>query len=57
MRTLSPEDKTSYIARNGLNRVRVDCTVRLARGRTRWIKYRTRDVLDTERIAGQLARG
>ncbi len=57
MGTLSPEDKTSYIARNGLNRVSVDGTVRIARGRIRWIKYRTRDVLDAERIAGQLARG
>ena len=57
MRALSSEDKTSYIARNGLNRVRVDGTVRLARGRIRWIKYRTRDVLDADEAAGQLARG
>jgi hypothetical protein len=32
MRTLPPEEKTSYIARNGLNRVRVDRAVRLAEG-------------------------
>jgi hypothetical protein len=57
MRALSPEDKTSYIARNGLNRVRVDGMVRLAQGRIRWIKYRTRDVLDADEAAGQLARG
>jgi hypothetical protein len=52
MRTLPPEEKTSYIARNGLNRVRVDRAVRLAEGRVRWIKYRTGDVLDTDDIAG-----
>lgn len=51
-RTLPPEEKTSYIARNGLNRVRVDRAVRLAEGRVRWIKYRTGDVLDTDDIAG-----
>ena len=52
MRTLPPEEKTSYIARNGLNRVRVDRAVRLAECRVRWIKYRTGDVLDTGDIAG-----
>jgi hypothetical protein len=57
IRTLSPENKTSYIARNGLNRVRLDGTVRLARGRIRWIKYRTGNVLDADEVAGQLARG
>jgi N-terminal region of glycosyl transferase group 7/N-terminal domain of galactosyltransferase len=57
MRALSPEDKTSYIARNGLNRVRVDRTNRLARGRIRWVKYRTGDVLDAERITGLRAGG
>ena len=57
MRALSPEDKTSYIARNGLNRVRVDRTNRLSRGRIRWVKYRTGDVLDAECITGLRAGG
>jgi hypothetical protein len=46
MRTLPPEEKTSYIAKNGLSRVRLDRTVRLARDRIRWIKYQTADVLE-----------
>jgi hypothetical protein len=57
MRTLPAEEKTSYIARNGLNRVRVDRAVRLARGRIRWIKYRTEDVLDTDDFAGAAGPG
>jgi hypothetical protein len=46
IRTLPREEKTSYIAGNGLNRVRLDRAVRLAADRIRWIKYRTGDVLD-----------
>jgi N-terminal domain of galactosyltransferase len=45
IRLLPPEQKTSYISRNGLNRVRIDRAVRLIQGRIRWIKYRTEDVL------------
>jgi hypothetical protein len=46
VRALPPDEKTSYIARNGLNRVRSDRTVRLTQDRIRWIKYRTEDVLE-----------
>ena len=46
MRALPADEKTSYIARNGLNRVRIDRAVRLTQDRIRWIKYRTEDVLD-----------
>jgi hypothetical protein len=46
VRAWSPDEKTSYIARNGLNRVRVDRAVRFNRDRIRWIKYQTEDVLD-----------
>jgi hypothetical protein len=47
-RTLPPEDKTLYIAKNGLNRVRLDRTVRFGQGQgqVQWIKYRTEDVLE-----------
>jgi hypothetical protein len=45
MRTLTPAEKTSYIARNGLNRVRVNRAVRRTWGRIRWIEYQTEDVL------------
>jgi hypothetical protein len=45
MRTLTPAEKTSYIAGNGLNRVRVNRAVRRAWGRIRWINYQTEDVL------------
>jgi hypothetical protein len=55
VRTLPPEEKTFYIARNGLNRVRIDRAVRVAGGRIRWIKYRTADVLDPDGVAGWLA--
>ena len=46
MRALPADKKTSYIARTGLNRVRVDRAVRLIQDRIRWIKYETADVLD-----------
>jgi len=46
MRALPRDEKTSYIARTGLNRVRLDRAARSADGRVRWIKYRTEDVLD-----------
>ena len=46
MRALPPDEKTSYIARNGLKRVRVDRAVRLTQDRIRWIKHQTEDVLD-----------
>jgi hypothetical protein len=46
IRALPAGEKILYIAQNGLNRVTIDRAVRLARGRTRWIKYRTEDVLD-----------
>jgi hypothetical protein len=46
MRALPADKKTSYIARTGLNRVRVDRAVRLIQDRIRWIKYQTADVLD-----------
>jgi hypothetical protein len=48
MRALPPGEKTSYIARNGLNRVKLDRAVRLDRVRIRWIKYQTGDVLDAD---------
>ena len=43
---LPPDEKTLYIARNGLNRVSVNRAVRLTQDRIRWIKYQTEDVLD-----------
>ena len=46
VRALPSDEKTSYIARNGLNRVRVDHLIRSTHDRIRWIKYQTRDVLD-----------
>jgi hypothetical protein len=46
MRTLPPEEKTLYIAKNGLNRVRLDRTVRVTRDRIQWVKYQTEDVLE-----------
>ena len=46
VRALPADKKTSYIARTGLNRVRVDRAVRLTEDRVRWIKYQTADVLD-----------
>ena len=46
VRALPPDEKTSYIARTGLNRVRGDRMVRLTQERIRWIKYRTEDVLE-----------
>jgi hypothetical protein len=46
VRALSPDEKSSYIARNGLSRVRVDQAVRTTQDRIRWVKYRTKDVLD-----------
>ena len=46
VRALPPDEKTSHIARTGLNRVRVDRAVRLIQDRIRWIKYQTADVLD-----------
>jgi len=45
VRALRPDDKTAYIARNGLNRVKIDRAVRLNQVRIRWIKYQTMDVL------------
>jgi hypothetical protein len=45
VRALPPGDKSSYIARNGLNRVRVDRAVRSTQDRIRWIRYQTEDVL------------
>ena len=45
VRALSPDDKSAYIARNGLNRVRVDHAVRSTQDRIRWIKYQTADLL------------
>ena len=43
---LPPDEKTAYIARTGLNRVRLDRAVRSIDDRIRWIKYQTEDVLD-----------
>ena len=45
VRALAPDDKSAYIARNGLNRVRIDRAVRSTQDRIRWIKYQTADVL------------
>jgi hypothetical protein len=45
VRALPSGDKTSYIARNGLNRVSIDRAVRSTQDRIRWIKYQTGDVL------------
>ena len=46
VRGLPPDEKTAYIARTGLNRVRADRAVRSTQDRIRWIKYQTKDVLD-----------
>jgi N-terminal region of glycosyl transferase group 7/N-terminal domain of galactosyltransferase len=46
VRALPTDEKTSYIARNGLNRVRVDQALRTTQDRIRWVQYRTQDVLD-----------
>jgi N-terminal region of glycosyl transferase group 7/N-terminal domain of galactosyltransferase len=46
VRALPPAEKTSYIARTGLNRVRIERAVRSTQDRVRWIKYQTEDVLD-----------
>jgi len=46
VRALPPHEKTSHIARTGLNRVRGDRMVRLTQDRIRWIKYRTEDILE-----------
>ena len=46
VRALPPNEKTAYFARTGLNRVRLDSAARLLDGRVRWVKYRTKDVLD-----------
>jgi len=45
VRALSAHDKSTYIARNGLNRVNVDRAVRSSQDRIRWIKYQTADAL------------
>jgi N-terminal region of glycosyl transferase group 7/N-terminal domain of galactosyltransferase len=45
MRAFSAAEKSSYIARNGLNRVRLNRAVRRTCGRIRWISYQTEDVL------------
>jgi len=52
VRALPSDEKTSYIARNGLNRVRVDHLIRSTQDRIRWIKYQTRDVLDPMPLHG-----
>ena len=46
VRALPPDKKSSYITRNGLNRVSVDRAVRSIQDRIRWVQYRTQDVLD-----------
>jgi glycosyl transferase family 7 (putative galactosyltransferase) len=46
IRTLPRDEKTSYIARSGLNRVSLDRAIRSIDDRIRWIKYQTEDVLD-----------
>ena len=46
VRALPSDEKTSYIARNGLNRVKLDRAVRSTQDRIRWIKYQTKDVLE-----------
>jgi N-terminal region of glycosyl transferase group 7/N-terminal domain of galactosyltransferase len=46
VRALPPAEKTSYIARTGLNRVRIERAVRSTQDRVRRIKYQTEDVLD-----------
>jgi hypothetical protein len=46
VRALPSDEKTSYIARTGLNRVRIERAVRSTQDRVRWIKYQTEDVLD-----------
>jgi N-terminal region of glycosyl transferase group 7/N-terminal domain of galactosyltransferase len=52
VRALPSDEKTSYIARNGLNRVRVDHLIRSTDDRIRWIKYQTKDVLDPTTLQG-----
>jgi hypothetical protein len=46
VRALPSDEKTSYIARTGFNRVRVDRAVCSTQDRIRWIKYQTKDVLE-----------
>jgi len=50
MRALPAAEKSSYIGRNGLNRVRLNCAVRRTCGRIRWVGYQTEDVLVSEGI-------
>jgi hypothetical protein len=45
VRVLPPDAKSTYIARNGLNRVNVDRAVRSTQNRIQWIRYQTEDVL------------
>jgi len=45
VRALGADDSSSYIARNGLNRVVLDRAVRSTQDRIRWIAYQTGDVL------------
>jgi hypothetical protein len=52
VRALPPDEKTSYIARTGLNRVRVERAVRSTEGRVRWIKYQTKEVLEPMTLQG-----
>ena len=47
---MPPVEKTSYIARNGLNRVRLDRATRTMRGQIRWVTYRVEDVLDLDHM-------
>jgi hypothetical protein len=54
VRALPSDEKSSYIARNGLNRVRVDQAVRSTQDRIRLIQYRTEDVLDPITLPGDL---
>jgi hypothetical protein len=54
VRALPSDEKGSYIARNGLNRVRVDQAVRSTQDRIRLIQYRTEDVLDPITLPGDL---
>jgi hypothetical protein len=46
MRALLQNEKTTYIGRNGVNRVRVDRAIRSTQDRIQWIKYQTGLVLD-----------
>jgi hypothetical protein len=45
VRALGADDRSSYIARNGLNRVVLDRAVRSTQDQVRWIAYQTGDVL------------